>query len=293
MPRKTAIAFLMLSVLLSPLGAGAKAPVPAAKANAAPEPELATAAYIVIDRKSGKVMAEKEADAVRPIASLTKMMTGLVVLDKKVPMGRIQPITASDKVGGSALNAKDGSRFTVSDLIYAAFLASANDATNALADATRLSRAKFVAAMNAKAKSLKLKKTVFADPTGIDDGNRSTPREVAALFEKAMGQSAIRHAMVTAKRTLTVRPAGKKITVKNANGMLWKPEYDDVWVSGGKTGYCGPEGGWNLAVSFRDAADPNKPELLMVLFGTDTLKESQNNAESLARWAWDNFEWKR
>lgn len=291
--RQSLRAFLFLLLIALPAaGAGAKAAVPAAKEGSVPAPAVASAAYIVIDRKSGKVIAEKEADAQRPIASLTKMMTGLVVLEKKVPLGRVQAITADDKVGGSALNTKNGTKFTVSDLFYASFLASANDATNALADATRLTRKKFVAAMNAKAKTLKLTRTVFADPTGIDDRNISTPREMAKLFETATKQYVIRRAMTTAKRTLTIRSSGKKVTVKNANGMLWKPEFDDIWVSGGKTGYCGANGGWNLAVSFTDAADRTKPELILVLFGAATLKQSEDGAETLARWAWENFTWK-
>lgn len=269
-----------------------KIPLPTVKTSASAAPDLTTASYIVIDRQSGTVLATKNADQTRSIASLTKMMTGLVVLEKKTPLGRVQAITANDKVGGSALNAKNNSRFTVSDLLYAAFLASANDATNALADATKLTRVKFVAAMNAKAKKLGLSHTVFADPTGIDDGNISTPTEIAVLADAAFKQTAIRRAMLTAKRTLTVYPSGKKIVVKNANGMLWKPEYDDLLVSGGKTGYLGADGGWNLVVSLKDAQDKNCPELLLVLFGTTTLKESEINAETLARWAWANFNWK-
>jgi serine-type D-Ala-D-Ala endopeptidase (penicillin-binding protein 7) len=300
MPRKLSIIFAII-LLAGPVttiaktaakAAAPKIPVPAAKKGALPAPEFATAAYIVIDRKSGKVVAEKDADTVRPIASLTKMMSGLIVVDKKVSLNKIQPITATDKVGGSALNAKTGSKFTVGDLIYAAFLSSANDATNALADATKLSRDKFVAAMNAKAKTLKLTHTIFTEPTGIDDGNVSTPRELAVLAEAAFKQTIIRRAMLTAKRTLTVYPSKAKVTIKNANGMLWKPEFDDVWVSGGKTGYLGPGGGWNLAVSLRDTADKKKPELMMVLMGTETLKQSEDNAETLARWAWENFEWR-
>jgi D-alanyl-D-alanine endopeptidase (penicillin-binding protein 7) len=270
-----------------------KIPIPVVKTAADPMPDLSTASFLVIDRKSGTVLAKKNADEPRSIASLTKMMTALVVLDKKTPLTRVQAITAGDKVGGSALNAKNNSRFTVNDLIYAAFLASANDATNALAAATKLTRAKFVTAMNAKAKTLGLKHTVFADPTGIDDGNVSTPAEIAVLAEAAFKQTTIRRAMLTAKRTLTVYPSGKKIVVKNANGMLWKPEYDDILVSGGKTGYLGAAGGWNLVVSLKDAKDKNCPELLLVLFGTTTLKESEINTESLARWAWKNFSWTR
>jgi D-alanyl-D-alanine carboxypeptidase len=269
-----------------------KIAAPRLRANASPAPEVATAAYVVIDRKTGLILAQKEASTPRRIASLTKLATAAVVLGKKIPVGKIQPITAADKVGGSALNAKDGSRFTVNDLFYAVFLASANDAANALAGATKLTREKFVAAMNNQAKDLGLGRTVFADPTGINDGNISTPREFALLADYAFGLPAVRKYSLTAKRTLRIVGTKKYFTVKNTNAMLWKPEFDDIIVTGGKTGYLGADGGWNLAVGLRDAKDKKRPEILLILFGNETLKQEEADAEALARWAWENHEWK-
>lgn len=269
-----------------------KIATPRPKANAVQAPEVTTASYIVIDRKTGLILAQKEAGVPRRIASLAKLATATVVLDKKVSTGKIQPITSADKVGGSALNVKDGSRFTVNDLFYAVFLASANDAANALADATKLTREKFVAAMNSRAKTLGLSRTVFADPTGINDGNISTPREFALLADYAFGLPAIKKYALTAKRTLRIVGTKKYFTIKNTNAMLWKPEFDDLLVTGGKTGYLGADGGWNLAVGLRDAKNRKRPEILLVLFGNETLKQEEADAEALARWAWENHEWK-
>ena len=255
------------------------------------EPTVSAVSFIVIDKLSGKVLAENNADDVLRLASLTKLMTVNLALARKVPLTRLQPIVAADQVGGSRLGVKAGTKFTVSDLFYATLLPSANDAANALADSTGLSRQKFVAGMNATAKALGLKQTVFTEPTGIDDGNVSTAREFARLAQSVFGQAAFRHYDCVAKRTIYMRPSWKKIVLKNSDHLLTKPQYDDVLVSGGKTGYLGPDGGWNLAVELKSAKGAPR-ELTVVLMGEPMLAISEADAHALVQWAWTNYNWK-
>jgi D-alanyl-D-alanine endopeptidase (penicillin-binding protein 7) len=179
----------------------------------------------------------------------------------------------------------------VNDLFYATLLPSANDAANALADSTKLSRQKFVADMNATAKALGLKHTVFTEPTGIDDGNVSTAREFARLAQSVFGQWTVRHYATAAKHTIYMRPSWKKIVVKNSDGLLTKPQYDDVLVSAGKTGYLGPDGGWNLAVDLKSAKGASR-ELVIVLFGEPMNRQSMADADTLAQWSWKHYKWK-
>jgi D-alanyl-D-alanine endopeptidase (penicillin-binding protein 7) len=218
-------------------------------------------------------------------------MTANVVLSKGIPLTRVQPIVSADQVGGSALGVKTGTKLTVDDLFYAALLPSANDAANALADSTGLSRTKFVAAMNAKAATLGLPRTTFADPTGIDEGNVSTPREFAAVADAAFGYASVRRYATTATRTLKLLPSKKTVSVKNSNFLLTKPEYADVWVTAGKTGYLGPETGWNLAVALKPSKNSPR-ELMIVLFGEPMLAQSTADADALASWAWKHYAWK-
>jgi D-alanyl-D-alanine carboxypeptidase len=262
-----------------------------ALSNNLTEPTVSAASFIVIDKLSGKVLAENNADDVLRLASLTKLMTVNLALARKVPLTRLQPIVAADQVGGSRLGVKAGTKFTVSDLFYATLLPSANDAANALADSTGLSRQKFVAGMNATAKALGLKQTVFTEPTGIDDGNVSTAREFARLAQSVFGQAAFRRYDCVAKRTIYMRPSWKKIVLKNSDHLLTKPQYDDVLVAGGKTGYLGPDGGWNLAVELKSAKGPPR-ELTIVLMGEPMLAISEADAHALAQWAWTNYSWK-
>jgi len=253
-------------------------------------PTISAGAYVVIDQTSGLILAEQDAGAVRRIASLTKLMTVNVVLSKQVPMSRVQPITAADQVGGSRLGVAAGTKLTVSDLLYATLLPSANDAANALADSTKLGRAKFVTAMNAAAKALGLDRTAFVEPTGIDDGNVSTPREFALLADKVFKSATARRYAQTASRALRLIPSGKRIVVKNSDSLLTAPQYDDVLVVGGKTGYLGEDNGWNLAVVLKSAKASPRP-LVIVIFGEPKMATSMSDADSLAQWAWSHYRW--
>jgi D-alanyl-D-alanine carboxypeptidase len=264
--------------------------VPTAKTDE-PAPDVLARGYVVIDRASGLIVAEREADVARPIASLTKLMTADVVLARGVSPKRVQPIIIDDQVGGSALGVKPGTKLTVDDLFYAAFLPSANDAANALADATGLSRAKFVTAMNLRAATLGLPRTSFADPTGIDADNVSTPREFALLADAVFNYPSVRRYATTTQKTLKLLPSKKKITVKNSDFLLTKPQYDDVYVTAGKTGYLGPDTGWNLAVAMKSTKGAPH-ELMIVLFGEPMLKQSVADADALANWAWGHYKWK-
>jgi D-alanyl-D-alanine carboxypeptidase len=265
----------------------AKIPQPVDSAAA---PAISATAYAVIDQASGLILAEKNAGDVHRIASLTKLMTVEVVMGKKVPMSRIQPVTAADQVGGSRLGVAAGTKFTVNDLMYATLLPSANDAANALADSTKLTRAKFVAAMNARAKALGLNKTVFAEPTGIDDSNISTAREYAIILNSVFSSAAVRKYALTATRVLRTVPSGKKITVKNSDSLLTQPQYDDVLVTGGKTGYLGGDNGWNLAVGLKSAKGAPRP-VSIVIFGEPRMAVAMADAHALARWAWAHYKW--
>lgn len=263
----------------------------AAKGKEDHAPETQAASYVVIDRASGLIVAEQNAGTPRPIASLTKLMTASVVISRKVSPKKIQPITKNDMVGGSALGVKAGTKLTVDDLFYAALLPSANDAANALAAATGLTRTAFVGAMNAKAGALGLPRTVFTDPTGIDEGNVSTPREFAFFANAIFKLPEVRRYTTTMKRTLRLLPSRKSITVKNSDFLLTQPQYDHVYVTAGKTGYLGPALGWNVAVAMKKT-NGTSSELLLVLFGEPKLAQGMADADALAQWAWSHYAWK-
>lgn len=264
--------------------AGKKRPARIAKALAIPK--VTADAYVIIDRASGLILADKRAGELHPVASLTKLVTAGVALDKGVKQGSSYVIRAADDVGGARLSVDDGTGISGEDLFYSTLVASANNAANALARSAGLPKQAFVAEMNLAAKALGLSRTSFVDPSGIQTENVSTPREMAIIAEEAFSRPEIRRYTTTAVRD--VQTASETKRLKNTNWMLWKPEYDDLYVTGGKTGYL-DEAGWNLAVALKGGN--SKPELLLVTFGSETRAASFQDARRLAQWTWKNHRW--
>ncbi|HAU65989.1 MAG: hypothetical protein UT30_C0012G0010 [Candidatus Uhrbacteria bacterium GW2011_GWF2_39_13] len=256
------------------------------------ESAIQAQAYLVMDRSTGKILTVKNENKVWPIASLTKLMTASVVLDHDVSMNKTASVLHADNVGGARLYVNDGDEFTVQDLFYATLVGSANNAANALARTTGLSRADFIQEMNTYAQELNLVHTHYVDPTGIELGNISTAREMARVAQMAFAQKDLQTFTTTATKYISDLSQGTTKKMTNTNWMLWKPEYDDLYVTGGKTGYL-IESGWNLVVSLRPMeGDPDK-ELLIVLFGADSRADSFVNANRLADWAWETHEWQK
>lgn len=269
------------------LSAYAPASVPSRVSNAAP-PETTATSYVVIDRTSGQILAAEDANHVWPIASLTKLMTAQIALDSGASLSDVYPVKAEDDVGGAKLYVNSGDTFTLDGLLYATLVGSANNAANAITRTVTSDRDAFVDEMNLRARALNLSRTEYADPTGIELGNVSTAREMARIADLAFRRTDIRRYTTTASASVRVLSQGVTKTIKNTNWLLWKPEYDDIYVMAGKTGYL-EESGWNLAVALRPEYKNEKRELLVVTFGSDSRADSFVDAEALARWAWQSF----
>ncbi len=270
------------------LSAYAPASTPPSQVGHAAPPKTTASSYVVVDKTTGIVLAASHADTVWPIASLTKLMTTQVVLDAGMKLASVHDVKTVDDVGGAKLYVTSGDTFTLDGLLYATLVGSANNAANAIARATGKSKSSFVDEMNARAAALNLGRTKYVDPTGIETGNVSTARELAVVAGNAFSRPDIKRYTTTAKASINVLSQGTVKTIKNTNWMLWKPQYDDVFVTGGKTGYL-DESGWNLAVALRPSAKNEKRELLVVLFGASSRASSFEDADALSSWAWKNF----
>lgn len=256
------------------------------------EQKIGAQAYMVLDRTTGKILTMKQENRVWPIASLTKLMTADVVLDHQVPKTKIADVRTIDDVGGARLSVKNGDTFSVDDLFYATLIASANNAANALSRTTGLEQKEFVKEMNQQAVDLNLTHTTFVDPTGIDPRNVSTVSDLAQFARKVFDREEIRHYTTTTRKNITVLNRKQKKMMTTTNWMLYKPAYDDVWVTGGKTGYL-EESGWNLVVSLQPNAKDQDRELLMVIFGADSRADSFVDAKKLSKWAWAAYDWQK
>lgn len=254
-------------------------------------PEVTAANYLIMDRQSRQILAAKNANVSWPIASITKLMTANVALDKHLPIAMQVAIRNKDNVGGARLWVEDGEEVTIDALYYATLVSSANNAANTLARATGFSNEGFLRAMNGRADLLNLSRTRFADPTGIELGNISTARETARLAEEIFEKPEVRKYTTTSHKTIRMRSSDTTKRLKSTNWMLYHPEYEDVFVMGGKTGYL-HESKWNLVVNLRPEYKDSERELMLVVFGSESRTDLFKDAKKLADWTWENFDWK-
>jgi D-alanyl-D-alanine carboxypeptidase (penicillin-binding protein 5/6) len=217
------------------------APVQASSADAQPShPQIAASSWYLVG-DDGSVLARGDAGQARAIASITKLMTAIVVLEnaKLTDVVRVSPRAAS--VGESTVYLRAGEELTVADLLRATLVPSANDAAEALAlHVGRGSADRFVGLMNAKAAELGLADTHFENPHGLDEaGHVSSARDTTALVRYALGVPFIRDAL---GRSTVSLPGGRTF-----------PTTDDLLVAwpalvGGKTGHT-LDAGWSQAAA--------------------------------------------
>lgn len=291
--KRTWISVACAIAVLAPAVAYAKPAAPVKVPNVVSysrsDNEFASAA--VIDVASGEVLYEYQADKKWSAASLTKLMGALVFLDRGPSFKKIVSVTKQDEVGGGRLRVAAGATMTVLDLMYSSITASANNAAMALARVSGLSRTGFVRAMNVKAESLGLTRTSFVDPSGMDPKNTTTARDMAKLAMTAFDVEAIRRPATTDHYRFTIRNTGQVKELKNTNDLLVGKDYEDLYVTGGKTGFL-YESMYNLAVRLKPAGAKGTEKLLMVVvFGAPTRESSFKSANSLANWAWKGYTW--
>lgn len=197
-------------------------------------PKLRSGSAAVVDLESGRILFEKNADEVSPIASITKLMTAMVVLDSAASLGDELEVTRDDvdreKYSRSRLPV--GSRLTREDALLVALMASENRAASVLARNYPGGTEAFVAAMNAKAIELGLHNTHFDDPTGLSSANVSTASELVSLVSAAHRYPLIREFSTTQRTTLQL--GKRRVSFGNTNALV-KNRYWEISLS--KTGY--------------------------------------------------------
>ncbi len=249
-----------------------------------PPPKITATGWLVYDALTDEPIAGVEATTPRPIASLVKVMTALIAVDRIQPDELVSIPSAVNDLGADAsrMDARAGEKWPASDLLRAMLTHSANDA--ALALAYHLgdgSEARFVDLMNARATELGLDDTTFASATGLDapgKSSTSTPVDLVTLAREALRDDTIRAAVAERQVTLT-RPNGQKIpALPNRNPLLGT--YDGV--DGIKTGFT-DAAGYMLLVHHVDAETDG--ELLVATFASTSEKTRISDSRALLDWA--------
>jgi D-alanyl-D-alanine carboxypeptidase/D-alanyl-D-alanine endopeptidase (penicillin-binding protein 7) len=240
------------------------------------EVAFGSAHALVIDEATGEVLLEKDADTAAPIASITKLMTAMVVLDAALDADEPIRIDASDMdwLKHTRSGVPAGATLTRGSLLELALIASDNHAAAALARTYPGGPAGFHAAMQAKLGALGLTGMRIDEPTGLSSANQASAYDLAVVLRAAAGYPVIAH--ITSSRTHATLVNGRRWAVRNTNALVGKPGWD-ILLS--KTGYTN-EAGSCVAMRLR-AAGRN---VIVVLMGAVRAAQRAADATSVLHW---------
>ncbi len=215
---------------------------------------------LVMDENEDVVLYERRAEQKRPIASITKLMTAMVLLDSGIPLDEPITITRADKdrMRYSKSRLKYGTVLSRADLLLLALASSENRAASALARTFPGGKKAFVKAMNVKSKELGMLKTKFKDPAGLHSGNVSTAKDLVKLINAAYNYPLIRELSTAERGLLYDLKSGKEVGYINTNRLVRGDKWD---IDLSKTGFIS-EAGFCLVMSAEIA---NRPLTIILL----------------------------
>ncbi|MFM4858120.1 D-alanyl-D-alanine endopeptidase [Aeromonas hydrophila] len=237
---------------------------------------LSSAAFVVANPRTGEVLSERNANRVMPIASITKLMTALVVLDANQRLSEMLTVTMADvdRLKGTGSRLAVGSRLSRADMLHIALMSSENRAASALARNYPGGQRAFIEAMNAKARMLGMWSTQFSDSTGLTPRNVSSAHDLAKLVAAASTYPLIRQYSSTEERM--VRNGKRQLHYLNSNRLVREGSWP---ISLSKTGYI-REAGRCLVM----ATQINREPVIMVLLNADTPNARVTDAKRIKSW---------
>ena len=231
---------------------------------------------LVVDQDTNEVVFAKNSDAVLPIASLTKLMTALVVTEAKLPMDEVLTVTMDDvdMLKHSSSRLPVGSSLTRGELLHLALMSSENRAAHALGRTYPGGLSAFISAMNAKAHLIGMDDSRFADPTGLNSRNQSSARDLASLVRVAYQNSLIRQLSTSPEHAFQV--GQRQMQYRNTNSLVRRSDWD---IGLQKTGYI-VEAGRCLVMQARMAGR----KFIMVFLDSAGKSARLSDAERIRRW---------
>jgi D-alanyl-D-alanine endopeptidase (penicillin-binding protein 7) len=240
--------------------------------------QLESTQAVVYDAQTGKVLYAKNPNNTAPIASITKLMTAMVVLDGKQPMDEMLSISKEDidHLKGTYSRLRIGTRQSRKEMLRLALMSSENRAASALGRHYPGGRTAFIAAMNRKAAELKMRHTHFADTTGLSSGNVSSAGDLVLMTQTASRYSLISEFSTTAQRNVSFPQPRYSLDFVNTNRLVRGGSWD---IELSKTGYTS-EAGRCLVMKTRVG---NRP-LVMVLLNSQGKLTPLGDANRIKRW---------
>ena len=238
--------------------------------------DLRSSVAFVIDQDTNEVLIQKNDKAVLPIASITKLMTGVLVSEARLPLDEIITITQDDvdTEKGSTSRLKVGAQLSRGELLHLALMASENRAAHALGRTYPGGIHRFVALMNSKAESLGMMDTSYVEPTGLSSRNQSSARDLATLVSFAYKDANLRELSTSPNHRLAV--GRQTLQFSNTNRLVNNPKWD---IGIQKTGYIS-EAGQCLVMQAKIAGR----KLIMVFLDSTGKLSRIADAERVRRW---------
>ena len=251
-------------------------------------PEIEAASYSLYTKDIHSYLAEKNAKQELSIASITKLMTALVFLDTQPQWDESYTIQPEDVISGGKINLFYGDIVSLKDLFYASLVASDNGASLALARASKLSDEEFALKMNEKALELRMYDSFFTEPTGLDDANLSTARDLLLLGKEAFSREEIIKASTMFNYSFKTQQ-GKLINLESTDKFIEKElaKNPELEYLGGKTGFT-DQAGYSYLARFRSESGR---DLIVVVLDSGGISERFIQAMSLVDWAFNLTRW--
>ena len=248
--------------------------------------QLASSKALIINQSTGEVVYAKNTNMPSPIASITKLMTAMVMLDAKQPQDETIYISEEDLdyVKGTRSRLAVGSGLTRGDMLQLALMASENRAASSLASNYPGGQIAFVRAMNAKAHMLGLANTRFVDPTGLESENVSTAEDLVKMVQAAYQYDEIRAATTTPSREVYIGDRVYPTNFNNTNGLVRNGEWE---IGLSKTGFIN-EAGRCLVMQAKIAGEP----MIIVLLDSYGKLTRIGDANRIRKWMEYNSELK-
>ena len=238
--------------------------------------DLRSSVAFVIDQDTNEVLLNKNSEAVLPIASITKLMTAMVVSEAKLSLDETLTITQEDvdTEKGSSSRLAVGTQLTRGEMMHLALMSSENRAAHALGRHYPGGLPAFVSAMNAKAQLLGMRDTRYVEPTGLSSSNQSSARDLATLVKAAYQVSLIRELSTSPEHQVSV--GRRQLQYHTTNRLVKSPDWD---IGLQKTGYIS-EAGQCLVMQARLAGR----KLILVLLDSAGKYSRIGDAERIRRW---------
>lgn len=239
---------------------------------------LASSKALIVNQSTGETLYAKSTNVATPIASITKLMTAMVMLDMHLPMDEMLTVADADvdTLKNTTSRLRVGTTLSRQEMLQLALMSSENRAASVLARTTPVGVAAFVAAMNRKAQELGMSNSHFADPTGLNSENVSTAEDLVKMVKAAYQYDAIRQSSTSQAYQVPIPGVRSLVEFRNTNLLVRQGEWD---IGLSKTGYIS-EAGRCLVMQAKIAAQP----LIIVLLDSYGKNTRIGDAQRIRKW---------